>query len=105
MAMLIGHGCGVGKRGRARLGGCPLSGSVEIRKRGAKRREAVTALPASGSVSRRAHFAGFAPRIGAAEGNLLGSAVVVGPSCDKIAQKIIGRGCGCMSRLLRGFGH
>src|SRR2546423_7059757 len=103
MAMLERHGCGAGKNERARLCGWPQSGSVEIRKRGAKRREAVTALPASGQVCRRAHFAGFAPRIGAAEGNLLGSAVVVGPSCDKIAQKIIGRGCGCMRRLPRGF--
>ena len=77
-----------------RAGRCclPEGGSGAGKESGAKLRETVTALPAPVTLWRDALFARFAPRLGAGEAKLLGSAVVVAPSSGKIAQKIIGRG-------------
>ena len=76
----------------ARLVRWPAGDSGAADKGGATPRETVTALPAPVTLWRRAHIARIAPQLGAGAAKLLGSAVVIAPSCGKIVQKIIGRG-------------
>ena len=99
--MLWRRGCSGWRDARASFGAGVRFVSSERRHGGANLREAVTALSASGLLLRRALFAKFVPQLGAVPANLLCTSVVVGPSGDKICQKIIGRGCGRGGSLLR----
>jgi hypothetical protein len=101
MAMRGSQVCQQLKGARAWLGVAlrKRPGKVEIN--GVNLREAVTTLPASGTMLRRAAFAKFTPQFGVVQANVLGTSVVIGPSSDKICQKIIGRGYGRSGRFLR----
>ena len=87
----------------ARLVRWPEGDSGTADKGGASPRETVTALPAPVTLWQGANIARFAPQLGAGVAKLLGSAVVMAPSCGKIAQKIIGRGRRSRWLLLRRF--
>jgi hypothetical protein len=101
MAMRGLQGCEQLKGARARLGGVPLRRSGKVGKSGVNLRDALTAFPASGTMLRRANFAGFTPQFGAVQANVLGTSVVIAPSSDKIFQRLIGRGCGGSGHFLR----